>query len=62
VVDADCRVHGVGNLFVAGYSVFPTGGYIDPTLTVVAMSLRLADHVRQLLRGARDGRAAASSV
>lgn len=51
VVDADCRVHGIGNLFVAGYSVFPTGGYINPTLTVVAMSLRLADHVRQVLRG-----------
>ena len=56
VVDADCRVHGVGNLFVAGYSVFPTGGYINPTLTVVAMSLRLADHVKQVLRGA-EGRA-----
>ena len=43
VVDADCRVHGYGNLFVAGSSVFPTGGYANPTLTIVALSLRLAD-------------------
>lgn len=49
VVDADLRVHGVANLFVAGYSVFPTGGYINPTLTVLALSLRLADHLRGLL-------------
>ena len=43
VVDADCRVHGYDNLFVAGSSVFPTGGYANPTLTIVALSLRLAD-------------------
>ena len=43
VVDADCRVHGYSNLFVAGSSVFPTGGYANPTLTIVALSLRLAD-------------------
>ncbi len=45
VVDRDCRVHGYGNLFVAGSSVFPTGGYANPTLTIVALSLRLADHL-----------------
>lgn len=45
VVDADARVHGVGNLYVAGCSVFPTGGYINPTLTIVAMAMRLADHL-----------------
>lgn len=49
VVDADCRVHGVNNLFVAGSSVFPTGGYANPTLSLVAMSLRLADHIRTTL-------------
>ena len=43
VVDPDCRVHGYDNLFVAGSSVFPTGGYANPTLTIVALSLRLAD-------------------
>jgi choline dehydrogenase-like flavoprotein len=46
VVDPDCRVHGIENLFVAGSSVFPTSGYINPTLTIVALSLRLADHLK----------------
>lgn len=45
VVDEHGRVHGVGNLFVAGCSVFPTGGYINSTLTIVALALRLADHL-----------------
>ena len=49
VVDADCRVHGVANLFVAGSSVFPTGGYANPTLTIVALAIRLADHLRGVL-------------
>ena len=43
VVDRECRVHGYENLFVAGSSVFPTGGYANPTLTIVSLSLRLAD-------------------
>jgi choline dehydrogenase-like flavoprotein len=47
VVDADCRVHGVDNLFVAGSSVFPTCGYANPTLTILKLALRLADHLRQ---------------
>jgi choline dehydrogenase-like flavoprotein len=45
VVDADCRVHGVENLYVAGSSVFPTGGNANPTLTIIALALRLADHL-----------------
>lgn len=45
VVDANCRVHGYTNLSVAGSSVFPTGGYANPTLTIVALALRLADHL-----------------
>ena len=45
VVDRDCRVHGYGNLFVAGSSVFPSGGYANPTLTIVALALRLADTI-----------------
>jgi choline dehydrogenase-like flavoprotein len=45
VVDASSRVHGMSNLYVAGSSVFPTGGYTNPTLTIVALALRLADHL-----------------
>ncbi len=50
VVNSDCRVHGVGNLFVASCSVFPTGGSANPTLTIVALAVRLADHLRELLQ------------
>ncbi len=46
VVDADCRVHGIDNLWVAGSSVFPTTGSCGPTLTLLALALRLADHLR----------------
>ncbi len=46
VVDADCRVHGVANLYIAGSSVFPTGGATAPTLTIVALGLRLAEHLK----------------
>lgn len=49
VVDENCRVHGISNLYIAGSSVFPTGGYANPTLTIVALSLRLADHVKNSL-------------
>jgi choline dehydrogenase-like flavoprotein len=45
VVDADCHVHGVQGLYVCGSSVFPTGGYANPTLTIVALAMRLADHL-----------------
>lgn len=45
VVDRNCRVHGISNLFVAGSSVFPTGGALQPSLTVAALALRLADHL-----------------
>jgi choline dehydrogenase-like flavoprotein len=47
VVDAHCRVHGISNLFMAGSSTFPTGGYANPTLTIVAMALRLGDLLKQ---------------
>lgn len=47
VVDRHARVHGIANLYVAGSSVFPTGGYANPTLTIVALALRLADHLLQ---------------
>jgi choline dehydrogenase-like flavoprotein len=50
VVDADSRVHTVSNLFVAGCSVFPTGGYLNPTLTIIALACRLADRIERDLR------------
>jgi choline dehydrogenase-like flavoprotein len=46
VVDADCRVHGYDNLYIAGGSTFPTSGWANPTLTIAALALRLADHLR----------------
>ncbi|REL24187.1 GMC family oxidoreductase [Rhodohalobacter sp. SW132] len=46
VVDKNCRVHGMNNLYVAGSSVFPTCGYANPTLTLAALTLRLADHLK----------------
>ncbi len=51
VVDADCRVHGMKNLYIAGSSVFPTGGGANPTVTVVALALRLGEHLAGLDRG-----------
>jgi choline dehydrogenase-like flavoprotein len=50
VVDADCRVHSVENLYVAGSSVFATGGYANPTFTLVTLALRLADTLRRRLQ------------
>jgi choline dehydrogenase-like flavoprotein len=46
VVDTDCKVHGVDNLFVAGSSVFPTSGAANPTYTILALALRLSEHLR----------------
>ena len=48
VVDVNCRVHGTDNLYIAGSSVFPTSGHANPTLTIVALALRLADYLRAL--------------
>jgi choline dehydrogenase-like flavoprotein len=45
VVDAQGRVHGIGNLYVAGSSVFPTGGYANPTVNLVALTMRLGDEL-----------------
>jgi len=50
VVDANCRLHGVANLFVAGSSVFPTYSFDNPTLTLVALALRLSEHLKRELR------------
>lgn len=49
VVNADCRVHTVENLYVAGGSVFPTVGVGAPTVMLVALALRLSDHLKTRL-------------
>jgi choline dehydrogenase-like flavoprotein len=49
VVDSNCKVHGVNNLYVAGPSVFPTGGYANPVLTTIALAVRLSDHIKKHL-------------
>jgi len=50
VVNRDCRLHSVENLFIAGSSVFPTSGHSNPTFTILALAIRLADHLKQTLR------------
>ena len=45
VVDKDCKVFSVPNLYIAGSSVYATGGYANPTLMIVQLSARLADHL-----------------
>jgi len=49
VVDADLRVHGLANLYVTGSSVFPTISSSNPTVTIVALSVRLARHLKQIM-------------
>jgi choline dehydrogenase-like flavoprotein len=50
VVTADCNVFGYDNLYVAGSSVFCTSGWANPTLTLAALALRLADHLDDRLK------------
>jgi choline dehydrogenase-like flavoprotein len=49
VVDRNCQVHSVSNLFIAGSAVFPTSSQANPTLTIIALSLRLAEHLSRTL-------------
>ena len=49
VVDRNCQVHGIENLYVGGSSVFPTAGANFPTITIVALALRLSDHIAKEL-------------
>lgn len=49
VVNSDCAVHGVANLYIAGSSVFPTAGFANPTLTIVALAIRIADQLKKQL-------------
>jgi choline dehydrogenase-like flavoprotein len=47
VVDADCKVHSMANLYIASSAVFPTNGYANPTISIVALALRLSDHLKE---------------
>ena len=49
VVDVDAKVHGTTNLYIAGSSIFPTPGFANPTLTIVALAVRLAKHLASQL-------------
>jgi choline dehydrogenase-like flavoprotein len=49
VVDANCKLHGIDNLYIAGSSCFVTAAAPNPTLTIVALSLRLSDHLKKQL-------------
>jgi choline dehydrogenase-like flavoprotein len=51
VVDTDCKVHSVANLYIGGSAVFPTSGANTPTLTIVALALRLAEHLAAVVPG-----------
>lgn len=61
VVDQNCKVHGISNLYVAGSSVFPTSGYANPTLTILAVAYRLADHLSKQSQLTREVRVRGSS-
>jgi choline dehydrogenase-like flavoprotein len=51
VVDANCKIHGIDNIYMAGSSCFPTGAGVNPTLTIVSLSIRLADHLKEKIKG-----------
>jgi choline dehydrogenase-like flavoprotein len=51
VLDLDCKAHDLDNLYVADASFFPSIGAVNPTLTIIANALRIADHIRQRLGG-----------
>ena len=46
VVDSNCKVHGMNNLYITGSSVFPTGGHVNPTLTIIALAIRLGNYLK----------------
>jgi choline dehydrogenase-like flavoprotein len=51
VVDRNCKVHGMSNLFIGGSSVFATSGQCTPTTTIVTLALRLGDHLGRTISG-----------
>jgi choline dehydrogenase-like flavoprotein len=59
VVDADCRIHDVRNLYIASSATFPTSSQANPTLTLIAFALRLSAHLKTLLQRPQPNAAAA---
>jgi choline dehydrogenase-like flavoprotein len=55
VVDNECRVFGIANLYLASSAVFPTSGFSNPTLTIMALAIKVADHLRELLENGCGG-------
>ncbi len=51
VLDLDCKAHELDNLYVTDASFFPSIGAVNPTLTIIANALRVADHIKQRLSG-----------
>ncbi len=49
LTQANCQVYGLSNLFIAGSSVSPSGGFANPTLTIVALTIRLVDHAKTVI-------------
>lgn len=62
VVDANCKVHGVENVYIAGASVFPTSGHTNPTLMIVSLALRLSDHLKATLSDDAGARVSADRM
>ncbi len=50
VLDLDCKAHGIDNLYVTDASFFPSIGAVNPTLTIIANALRVADRIEERLR------------
>lgn len=50
VVDANCRIHAIDNVYIGSSSVFPTSGHSNPTLTILALVMRMADHLKEKLQ------------
>jgi len=62
VIDSDCKVFGTNNLYVAGSAAFPTSSQANPTLTIVGLALRLADHLAAIATRIPYVRAAQRSI
>jgi choline dehydrogenase-like flavoprotein len=50
-VDANCNIHCLANLFIASTFCFATSRAVNATLTVTALAIRLADHLKQMIKG-----------
>jgi choline dehydrogenase-like flavoprotein len=62
VIDAQCQVHGVRGLYIAGSSVFPTSGHVNPTLMILSLAIRTADQLKKDLAAAAANELEAASA